>query len=140
MFLVNAGVFCVHLIGVFSRKSSKRQRKKEMEDNFEIISFEQSDVVIDFDGYILKASQLDVALSKVILDNGSLKHLNHELERIKSRVLPSVENPDDWINNGVDCQILKPSKNWQKGKLRMKVSLEFCPDEPESPLDDYRFR
>jgi hypothetical protein len=23
------------------------------------------------------------------------------------------------------------SKNWQKGKLRMKVSLEFCPDEPE---------
>jgi hypothetical protein len=109
-----------------------------MEDNFEIISFEQSDVVIDFDGYILKASQLDVALSKVILDNGSLKHLNHELEHIKSRVLPSVKNPDDWINNGVDCQILKPSKNWQKGKLRMKVSLEFCPDKPESPLDDYR--
>jgi hypothetical protein len=51
-----------------------------------------------------------------------------------------VKNPDDWINNGVDCQILKPSKNWQKGKLRMKVSLEFCPDEPESPLDDLRRR
>ena len=111
-----------------------------MEENFQFIDSEQSDVVIDFDGYIFKASQLDIALSKVILDNGSLKHLNHELERIKSRVLPSVKNPDDWINNGVDCQILKPSKNWQKGKLRMKVSLEFCPDEPESPLDDLRRR
>jgi len=111
-----------------------------MEDKFQFIDSEQSDVVIDFDGYIFKASQLDIALSKVILDNGSLKHLNHELERIKSRVLPSVKNPDDWINNGVDCQILKPSKNWQKGKLRMKVCLEFCPDEPESPLDEVRRR
>ncbi|MDB9438394.1 hypothetical protein PN450_16670 [Dolichospermum lemmermannii CS-548] len=34
-----------------------------MEDNFEIISSEQSDVVIDFDGYILKASQLDLSKS-----------------------------------------------------------------------------
>jgi hypothetical protein len=96
--------------------------------------------VIDFDGYILKASQLDLALSKVILDKGKLDHLNHELKSINSRVLPSVKNPDDWINDGVDCQILKPSKNWQKGKLRMKVSLEFCPDEPKSPLDEFRGR
>ena len=93
-----------------------------------------------FDGYILKASQLDLALSKVILDKGKLDHLNHELKSINSRVLPSVKNPDDWINDGVDCQILKPSKNWQKGKLRMKVSLEFCPDEPKSPLDEFRGR
>jgi hypothetical protein len=111
-----------------------------MEDNFEMISSEQSDVVIDFDGFILKASQLDLALSKVILDKGKLDHLNHELKSINSRVLPSVKNPDDWINDGVDCQILKPSKNWQKGKLRMKVSLEFCPDEPKSPLDEFRGR
>jgi hypothetical protein len=114
-----------------------------MEDKFQSLNSEQSDVVIDFDGYILKASQLNLALSKVILDKGSLKHLNHELESINSRVLPSVKKPDDWINNGVDCQILKPSKNWQKGKLRMKVSVEFCPnepeiEEPESPLDDLR--
>jgi len=29
---------------------------------------------------------------------------------------------------------------WQKGKVRIKVYLtvEFCPDEPESPLDDFR--
>lgn len=53
-----------------------------MEENFQFIDSEQSDVVIDFDGYIFKASQLDIALSKVILDNGSLKHLNHQGKRI----------------------------------------------------------
>ncbi|MFW6296407.1 MAG: KGK domain-containing protein, partial [Halothece sp.] len=34
-------------------------------------------------------------------------------------------------------------KGWQKGKFRIRVALEFIPDEPEnnqpeSPLDDIR--
>lgn len=56
-----------------------------------------------------------------------------------------------WFSEGVECQVLKPdNKGWQKGKVRL--SLEFCPDEPEreetptnnetpqpeSPLDDLR--
>ncbi|MGA9380612.1 MAG: KGK domain-containing protein [Phormidium sp.] len=62
---------------------------------------------------------------------------------------------DKWFYTGIDCEILKPgAKNWQKGKVRIRVSLEFCPDEPEieeeslsnqlgvdppeSPLDDLR--
>ncbi|HEY9728300.1 MAG TPA: KGK domain-containing protein [Chroococcales cyanobacterium] len=60
-----------------------------------------------------------------------------------------------WFNDGIDCEILKiGSKNWQKGKVRIKVSVEFCVEapedsetpeieeptirEPESPLDDLR--
>lgn len=60
-----------------------------------------------------------------------------------------------WLQNGIDCERLKPGLNeWQKGRVRIKVSLEFCPDEPEieeelvseqveieepeSPLDDLR--
>jgi hypothetical protein len=48
------------------------------------------------------------------------------------------------LGEGVDCEVLRiASKGWQKGKLRIKVSLEFHPDEPaisepESPLDDLR--
>ena len=42
----------------------------------------------------------------------------------------------------MDCKILKAgSQGWQKGKTRIKVTLEFIPDEPEkieSPLDDIR--
>ncbi len=42
-----------------------------------------------------------------------------------------------WFYESVDCQVLKPgSKRWQKGRIR--ITLEFCPDEPESPLDDIR--
>lgn len=50
----------------------------------------------------------------------------------------------EWFNNGKECEILKlGSKGWQKGKVRLKVIVEFCPDEPEvsepeSPLDSLR--
>jgi hypothetical protein len=46
-----------------------------------------------------------------------------------------------WFLDGADCNILSPGKNWRKGKI--KVSLEFIPDESEglessSPLDEIR--
>lgn len=62
-----------------------------------------------------------------------------------------------WQSTIIDCEILRlGSKNWQTGKLKIQVrlefaasqhtpqvDLEFCPDEPEisqpeSPLDDLR--
>ena len=54
-----------------------------------------------------------------------------------------VINQDNnvWFEEGVDFQILRAgSKGWQKGKLKINVTLEFIPDEPEekSPLDDVR--
>ncbi len=57
-----------------------------------------------------------------------------------------------WGSEGVECEVLSPGKDWRKGKVR--VTLEFLPDEPEteetlpsdtitepeSPLDDLRQR
>lgn len=60
-----------------------------------------------------------------------------------------------WFSDGKNCEILSiGSGGWQKGKFRIKFTLEFCPDEPEvkqlmqsnepeinrteSPLDDLR--
>jgi len=60
-----------------------------------------------------------------------------------------------WFSAGKDCEILKiGAKGWQKGKVKIRISLEFCPEEPEdtetpennqpetnapeSPLDDLR--
>ena len=46
------------------------------------------------------------------------------------------------FEEGQECEILKAgSSGWQKGKLKINVTLEFIPDEPElekSPLDDVR--
>lgn len=46
-----------------------------------------------------------------------------------------------WFDRGEECEILRAgSKGWQKGKIKINVTLEFIPDEPEktSPLDDVR--
>lgn len=41
------------------------------------------------------------------------------------------------FSRGISCEVLKfGERNWQKGKIR--VSIEFCPDVPKSPLDDIR--
>ena len=62
---------------------------------------------------------------------------------------------EQWYRQGVDCELLKPgTEGWKKGKIRIKISLELCLDEPEiseiassnepeknqpeSPLDDIR--
>lgn len=72
-----------------------------------------------------------------------------------------VASYERWFGDGIDCEILRlGAEGWKKGKVRMKlqVSIEFCPDEPEveetqaseatqasneitqpeSPLDDLR--
>jgi hypothetical protein len=54
------------------------------------------------------------------------------------------------ISEGVECELMKNNGGgWKKGKFRLKMSLEFCPDEPDeqtskapekpkSVLDDIR--
>lgn len=48
----------------------------------------------------------------------------------------------DWFGDGINCEVLElGDKAWRKGKVRIKVSIEFHPDESEvadSPLDDIR--
>ncbi|MCU0515595.1 MAG: hypothetical protein MUC60_01795 [Oscillatoria sp. Prado101] len=78
--------------------------------------------------------------------------------KIFSNILRKYAVPDftdDWFDEGENCEILRVGgKGWQKGKMRIRLTLEFCPDEPavedppasnkpesrepESPLDDIR--
>lgn len=61
----------------------------------------------------------------------------------QERKLPTPYT-QELLSDGLDCEILKiGAKGWQSGKLKIKVTLEFIPDEPnitepESPLDDIR--
>jgi KGK domain len=56
-------------------------------------------------------------------------------DAIKSYVEKAIagwsEEKNDWFTDrGIDCEALRfGSKGWQKGRIRL--SLEFCPDEPE---------
>ena len=43
---------------------------------------------------------------------------------------------EKWIDEGVPCKMLSPNQNWQSGKI--KICLQFIPEQPESVLDDIR--
>ena len=83
-------------------------------------------------------SALQSAFDNAIPDSLT-RHLNNNQVQI------AVQNElTDWFTKGVDCQILKAgSDGWKKGKLKIRVIVEFIPDEPEileyqSPLDEIR--
>ena len=52
---------------------------------------------------------------------------------VKQAIADWSEDKKDWFTDrGIDCEALRfGSKGWQKGRIRL--SLEFCPDEPEMP-------
>jgi len=74
---------------------------------------------------------------------------------IKMNGRSSCNNNLMWFGEGIDCEVLKlGAKGWQKGKVRIRVSLEFHLEQPaiketsanneieivhpESPLDQLR--
>ncbi|YAF96906.1 MAG: KGK domain-containing protein [Nodularia sp. CChRGM 3473] len=54
---------------------------------------------------------------------------------IKEYVGAEGTTEENLYSQGLNCEVLKFSaEGWIKGKVRL--SLEFCPDEPEFPLDE----
>jgi KGK domain len=33
-----------------------------------------------------------------------------------------------WLRHGVECQILQPGNHWRRGRIRLRVTLEFAED------------
>lgn len=94
-----------------------------MENKFEHLDFE-NDVVS--------------GISEEIFDSRRT-FTGEELLKTLKEIFNPREEEYGFFENGIKCKILKPGKNWQKGKIR--ITLEFCPDEPTqapSPLDDLR--
>lgn len=68
---------------------------------------------------------------RIVVSHTTFK-VNEFAQAIKTQI--SVNNGqqtmrDMWFAEGVECEVLSPGKDWRKGKVR--VSLEFIPDEPE---------
>ena len=100
-------------------------------DSRDVISFDSKDPV-----YVRKL----FALVKSALDSSIVNMFSNLI----TRKLDSKCNAKLWFEDGENCEILKAgSQGWQKGKMKLKINLtlEFIPDEPEeekSPLDDVR--
>ena len=71
-------------------------------------------------------------------DNVLIAHHTYKAEEFLNRLGKHIDRnkKEKWIEQGVDCKMLSPNQNWQKGKI--KICLQFIPERPESVLDDIR--
>jgi hypothetical protein len=100
-------------------------------NNFEELSKKDVVSIENFDENAVDVISQQMLKVEQFQDNVIDNLLGNEEDKIRKK----------WQNEGVECEVLKPGGNWQKGKVRMKITLEFCPDEPiqpPSPLDDIR--
>ena len=53
------------------------------------------------------------------------------IEIVKKRLSVEQALKDSLFNQGINCEALRfGNQGWEKGKLRIQMTLEFCPDEP----------
>lgn len=53
-------------------------------------------------------------------------------QKVAATVIAHTEFRHRWFIHGIECELLElGATKWRKGKVRIKVSLEFCPDESE---------
>jgi hypothetical protein len=99
------------------------------------------DVIAFYADSLLKVSKIKYTI-KSFIKNSLLKEIQEHFK--KRGITGEIINNYDIFRNGQECEILQVGSNgWTKGKIRLKISLEFIPDEPEinkieSPLDDIR--
>mgnify|MGYP006267030183 CR=1 FL=1 len=108
-----------------------------MEENFKIRNFSSDDVIL-FNSGICKAEKI-IDILKAIL----IHELSPELcGRFNRKLGLCVMQKYNIFDQGIECEILKVgAKGWQRGKIKIKVALEFCPDDSDnskqkSNLDD----
>ena len=99
------------------------------EVNFKQIEHEDSNAVVSFDNRT--TFKINKFMERL---NGFFAQfvLNNLSEKLKQAGLGTPPGYGGNWNKSVKAEILEPqSGEWKKGRLRMRVVLEFCPDEPE---------
>ena len=104
------------------------------ENNFQYIEHKDSNAVVSFDnGTTFKVNKLMEKINGFFLQLVLYK-LAEYLGQAGIGTPPNYKG--SW-NQSVNAEILEPkSGEWKKGKVRMRVILEFCPDEPEETKND----
>ncbi|MEG4851953.1 KGK domain-containing protein [Microcoleus sp. B5-D4] len=133
-----------------------------MEDKFDFHNCGNDDA-LSFGKAMLKIEKLKETVKNILPENELGYKLNLFLiqQALNIDVALTTDQTrrlyENWFGEGIDCEILRVGANgWKKGKIKLKlnVTIEFCPDEPEvgetpennesetskpeSPLDDLR--
>ncbi len=92
---------------------------------------EYQGTVLSLSPVLLKLEDLQHLIQQLLRSQG-LNLINKDLANQQKGQLNQSASYALFGDQGVDCEILKPGDSgWKKGKLRVKVYLEFEPDEPE---------
>ncbi len=117
-----------------------------MECNSYLEKCSDNDVLFFYSGTMLKLGKFKQLVSSTFCYKNVVTAIEQRFITEESKLYFN----ENWYTKGTDCEILKiGAKDWQKGKVRIRVSVEFIPDEPEieetaeitlpeSPLDDIR--
>lgn len=103
-----------------------------MENKFETLDFEfeHGESALAFSHSMFKLGEFMKSVKSAFETKG-LDELGRKLSN-RGGVPTLREDKLLWFKDGVNCKILKPNtKGWQKGKIKLKLTVEFCPDEPE---------
>jgi hypothetical protein len=121
-------------------KIATSQNNGDMSFSVDINDYGDGDVVA-FMASMHKLGKFKAAIKNMSQQGGSLRqYLNDELNF-------ALDVEAEWVEPGADCEILRVGgKDWQKGKIKVEITVKFYPDEPEveeinqaeSPLDDIR--
>ena len=115
-----------------------------MNENFELKNCSENDV-LEFRSGTYRIKKILDGICNVF--KGTLsKQLYESLKNNQIDIYPGHQHRDlmyyKWFTKGIDCEILQlGSESWEKGRLKINISVEFIPDEvekTESPLDDVR--
>ena len=124
-----------------------------MKENSYLSNHSDDDVIAFTESNLIKAGIFKKAIACLFKTN-SIESLIYDYlqshHNIKINRSVNISNNESkqytyynkWLEEGVYCEVLRlGAKNWQKGKIKIRVSVEFCPDElkeSESSLDDIR--
>jgi len=122
-----------------------------------------NDDAVSFGMTMLKMEKLKKTVNKLVSEWELGETLDDLLRKQNLNIDVLCNHPqknwsyEEWFSEGIDCEILRVgAQGWKKGKIKLKlnVTIEFCPDEPEveetpenqesetskpeSPLDDLR--
>ena len=121
-----------------------------IEDNVNLKGFSDDDVVSLY-SKLYRVENVKISLNKFLQSqDGQSASYNLQQTFKKNGIETDAQMTLFLCTQGADSEILKVASNgWKKGKLKINVSLEFIPDEPEiqekpesteykSPLDEIR--
>lgn len=99
-----------------------------MTDEFEVLNDKADDLL-----NLVNKNDTTACWPYPIVKLSSISEILHKY------LLSALNSREIFLNKGIPCELLKlGSSKWRKGRLKVKLVLEFYPDEPESPLDDIR--